>query len=146
MRRKIAAWVPQCSSVSQYCTVYTEMMPPLHLKLILLCSWTIPVFTRLRNTNVVFSANCNAASLQWCGSWNIKINEGKTQAIYFSRTIRSTDDVLQLNARDIPFVNNETYLGVSFDGLTTWRHQIENTVAKAFRTYIMIYSLFKSGA
>jgi hypothetical protein len=33
-----------------------------HLKLILLCSRTIPVFTRQINTNVVFSANCNAAS------------------------------------------------------------------------------------
>jgi hypothetical protein len=39
--------------------------PPRHLELILLCSRTIPVFTRQKNTNVVFSVNCNATSLQW---------------------------------------------------------------------------------
>jgi hypothetical protein len=51
---------------------------PRHLKLILLFSQTIPVFTRRRNTIIVFSVNCNAG-------WNIKINERKTPAIYFSR-------------------------------------------------------------
>jgi hypothetical protein len=75
-------------------------------------------------------------------SWNIKINEGKTQAIYFSRRLRFPEDVLQINGRDIPFVDNITYLGITFDRRMTWRLHIERTVAKAFRTYLRTYSVF----
>jgi hypothetical protein len=42
----------------------------------------------------------------WCQRWNIKMNEGKTQAIYFSRRRRMPEDELQLNGRNIEFVNN----------------------------------------
>jgi hypothetical protein len=66
---------------------------------------------------VVFSANHNADSptefVVW--SWNINIHEGKSLAICFSRRLRIPDYVLQLNERDIPFVNTLTYLGVTFD-------------------------------
>jgi hypothetical protein len=78
----------------------------------------------------------------WCGRWKISINEGKSQAIYFSR--RVPDDVLQLNGRNKPFVNNLTYLGMSFDMRMAWRHHIERTETKALLTYIKTYSLFKS--
>jgi hypothetical protein len=45
----------------------------------------------------------------WCERLTIKINEGKTQATYFSRRLRVPEDVLQLNGRGIfPFVNNVT--------------------------------------
>jgi hypothetical protein len=36
------------------------------------------------------------------------------------------------------------YLGVTFDRMTTWRHHIAKTVAKALCTYLRTYSLFKS--
>jgi hypothetical protein len=49
-----------------------------------------------------------------------------------------------LNGRNIPFVNNVKYLGVIFDKRITWRLHIEMIKAKAFRTFIRIYSLFKS--
>jgi hypothetical protein len=42
--------------------------------------------------------------------WNIKINEDKTQAIYFSHRIRPPESLLTLNERDMPFVNNVKYL------------------------------------
>jgi hypothetical protein len=42
----------------------------------------------------------------WCERWNIKINEDKTQAIYFSHRIRTPESLLTLNGRNIPFVNN----------------------------------------
>jgi hypothetical protein len=61
----------------------------------------------------------------WCERWNIKINEGKTQAIYFSRRLRVPVDVLQLKGRDIAFVNNVTCFGVTFDRRMTWRFHIE---------------------
>jgi hypothetical protein len=42
----------------------------------------------------------------------MKINEGETQVIYFSRRLRVPEEVL--NGQDIPFVSNEKYLGVTF--------------------------------
>jgi hypothetical protein len=51
---------------------------------------------------------------------------------------------LILNERNIPFVGHVKYLGVNFDRRITWRLHIEMTKAKAFRTCIRIYTLFKS--
>jgi hypothetical protein len=51
--------------------------------------------------------------------------------------------LLTMNARDIPFVNSVKYLGAIFDK-STWRLHIETVEAKAFRTFIRIYPLFKS--
>jgi hypothetical protein len=79
-----------------------------------------------------------------CERWNIKINEEKTQGIYFSRSRRPPESHLTLNRRDIPFVNSAIYLGVIFDRKVTWRLHIEMIEAKAFRTFIRAYSLFKS--
>jgi hypothetical protein len=50
----------------------------------------------------------------WRERLNIKINERKTQAIYFSRRLKS-DNVLQLKGRNIPFANNVMCLDVTFD-------------------------------
>jgi hypothetical protein len=80
----------------------------------------------------------------WCKRWNIKINEDKSRAIYFARRYRPPDSLLKLNGRNIPFVNSVKYLGVLFDKRTTWRLHIQMIEAKAFRTFIRIYSLFKS--
>jgi hypothetical protein len=49
-----------------------------------------------------------------------------------------------LNGRNIPFVSSVKYLGVIFDKIMTWRLHIENIEAKAFRTLIRLYCLFKS--
>jgi hypothetical protein len=80
----------------------------------------------------------------WCERWNIKINEEKTRAIYFSHQRRPPDSLLTLNGRNIPFVNSVKYLGVIFDKRMTWKLHIETIEAKAFRTFIRLYSLFES--
>jgi hypothetical protein len=72
----------------------------------------------------------------WCERWNIKINEDKTQAIYFSRQRRPPDSLLTFIGRNIPFVNSVKYLGVTFDKRMTGRLYIEKIEAKAFRTFI----------
>jgi hypothetical protein len=51
----------------------------------------------------------------WCERCNIQINEEKTQVIVFSWRFRFPEGALELNGRDIPFVNNVTYLRVAFD-------------------------------
>jgi hypothetical protein len=80
----------------------------------------------------------------WCQRWNIKINKGKTRAIYFSKRRRMPGDDLQLNGRNILFVNSVKYLGVIFDRRMTWRPHIKKIAAKALGTYIRTYSIFKS--
>jgi hypothetical protein len=80
----------------------------------------------------------------WCERWNIKINEDETRAIYFTHQNRPPDSLLTLNGWNIPFVNSLKYVGVVFHKKMTWRLHIEMIKAKAFRTFIRIYSLFKS--
>ncbi|PNF41439.1 hypothetical protein B7P43_G13779 [Cryptotermes secundus] len=81
----------------------------------------------------------------WCERWNIKINEDKTRGICFCRSNRPSESHLALNGRNIPFVNTRSVnLGVIFDKKVTWRFRKETIEAKAFRTFITIYSLFKS--
>jgi hypothetical protein len=80
---------------------------------------------------------------EWSKRWNIKINEDKTQAIYFPHRIRPPEP-LTINGQNIPFVNNVKYLGVLFDRKMTWRLHIKTIETKAFGAYIRTYSLFKS--
>jgi hypothetical protein len=84
------------------------------------------------------------STVEWSRSWNIKINEDKTQAIYLSHRIRPPESLLTLNGRNIPFVNNVKYLGVIFNRKITWRLHIKMIKTKAFRAFIRVYSLFKS--
>jgi len=79
----------------------------------------------------------------WCERWNIKINEDKTQAIYFSRGNGPAESHLTLKGRNIPFVNQVKYLGVIFDKEITWTYHIEMIAAKAFRTFLRVYPLSK---
>jgi hypothetical protein len=80
----------------------------------------------------------------WCELWNIKINEYETRGIYFSHSRRLPESLLTLNGSNIPFVNTAKYVGVIFDRKDTWRLHIDVIETKAFRTFIRIYSLFKS--
>jgi hypothetical protein len=50
---------------------------------------------------------------------------------------------LTFNRQNILFVNHVNYLCVIFDKRITWRLHIGMTEAKAFRIFIIIYSLFK---
>jgi hypothetical protein len=79
----------------------------------------------------------------WCERWNIQINGGKAQAVYFSHRLIPPEAHLTLNGWNIPFVNDVKYLGVIFNKRITWRLHIEMIEAKAFRTFIRIDSLFK---
>jgi hypothetical protein len=117
-------------------------MSPRYLEYTLLCSRMLLVYTQQRNMSKLQRGLTAVGS--WCQRWNIKINEGKSQVIYFSRRRRMPKDDLQLNGRNISFVNSAKYLGVIFDRRLTWRLHIEKPPAKALSTYIRTYSVFKS--
>jgi hypothetical protein len=75
----------------------------------------------------------------WFEHWNIEINEEK------ARAIRQSDFLLMLNGWGTPFVNSvREYLGVVFDKKITWRLHTQTIEAKAFRTFIRIYPIFKN--
>jgi hypothetical protein len=80
----------------------------------------------------------------WCKRWNIEIIVDNTRGIYFSCSCLPAESHLTLNGRNIPFVNSLKYLGVFFDKIFTWGLHIVIIEDKAFRTFIRIYSLFKS--
>jgi len=84
------------------------------------------------------------AMMAWCQRRNIKINEDKTQAIYFSRRRGPVEAHLTLKGGKIPFVKDVKYLGVILDRKITWRCDAETIVTEALRTFIKIYSLLKS--
>jgi hypothetical protein len=79
-----------------------------------------------------------------CDLWNIKFNEDKTQAIYFSYRVGPPEASLALNGWDIPVINHVKYLGVIFNKRITWKRHMEMIKAKAFRTYIRTYPLSKN--
>jgi hypothetical protein len=94
----------------------------------------------------MFSESCSEVSVllrHGCKRWNIKINEDKTQAIYFCHRLRPPENHLTLNGQYVPFVDHVKYLGVICDKRITWRLHIEKTEVKAFGTFIRIWSLFK---
>jgi hypothetical protein len=80
----------------------------------------------------------------WCERWNIKINEDKIQAIYFPHILRLPEAHLTLHGRYVPFAIHIKYLGVIFEKRNIWRLHIEMSEAEAFRTFIRIYSPYKS--
>jgi hypothetical protein len=47
-------------------------------------------------------------------------------------------------SNETPFLNHIKYLSVIFEKRITWRLQIERIEAKAFRTFIRLYPVFKS--
>jgi hypothetical protein len=71
------------------------------------------------------------------------MNENKTNGIYFSRSRRPPGPHLAANGRNIPFLDSVKYLGIIVDKKVTWRLHVEMMEAKASRTFIRIYSLFK---
>jgi hypothetical protein len=81
---------------------------------------------------------------KWCERLNIKSNEDKTWAIYFSHRLSLPEAHLALNEWNNPFINHVKYLGVIFKKNITWRLHVEMIEAKAFRKFIRIYSLFKN--
>jgi hypothetical protein len=76
--------------------------------------------------------------------WNIKVSEDKYQAIWFSHRLRAPDAHLTLSGRIIPFVDHVKYMGVIFYKRITRGLYIEIIEPKTIKTFIRIYSLFKS--
>jgi hypothetical protein len=72
----------------------------------------------------------------------MKVNEEKTQAIYFCHHHKPVETRLTLIGRNIPFVSHIKYLDVIVDR-KTWRLHIEAKTSKAFRTFLRVYSLQK---
>jgi hypothetical protein len=69
----------------------------------------------------------------------MKVNEDKSQAIYFPHRLRSPEAHLTMKGQSIPLISLRKYL-IIFDKRISWNLHIEMIEAKAFRTFIIIYS------
>jgi hypothetical protein len=101
--------------------------------------------TDRKESYVLRKLRCGLNAMEeWCEKWNIKMDEDKTQAVYFSKILKRVEAYLTLNGRAITFVNDVKYLGVTFDRRMTSRTHIDLIITKALRTFLLIYSLLKS--
>jgi hypothetical protein len=100
--KEIQAGVPQGSVLAT--TLYslyindTPLTPGVHLALFAddTCLYT----TDRRESNVFRKLQRGLNTLEeWCEKWNIKINEDKTRAVYFSKRLRSVESCLTLKGR-----------------------------------------------
>jgi hypothetical protein len=104
MLKEIKAGMPQSSILSPSCISFIKHLPPeptpsVHIALFAddTCIYTT------ETKKVMFSESCSIVPVQWRGSecWNIKINEDKTQAIYFSHRFGQVEDQLTLNTTSL---------------------------------------------
>jgi hypothetical protein len=133
--RYIQAGVPQGSVLSSilYNLYINDTPPNLRCKLSSLCRRHLSLCNRTQG------GLCSEKNPAWDN-----FDGDKTRAIYFSREQRPPNSLLTLNGRNIPFVNSVKYLGIIFDKRMSFTLHIEAIEAKAFRTFVRLYSLFKS--
>jgi hypothetical protein len=74
----------------------------------------------------------------------LKSVKTKPQHICFSYRNKPPDSLLTFNGRNIPSVNSVKYLGLITDKKITWKLYIQTIKTKAFRTFIRLYSPFRS--
>jgi hypothetical protein len=141
--RKVAAGMPQGSVLAQVLySLYINdapAAPGIHLALFAddTCVYATEkherrVFNKLQRGLIAVGS--------WCQRWTIKINEGKTQAIFPKRRRMPGDD-LQLNGWNIPLVNNVKYLVVILDRRITWRLHKEKPQPRT-RARILEHTLY----
>jgi hypothetical protein len=145
--REIQARVPQGSVLSQILFIIyindTPQTPGVYLALF--ADDTFMYATDRKEGYVLRKLQRDLNSIDTlCKRWNFKINEDKTRAVYFSHRLRPPEAHLTLNGRNTPLVNHVKYLSVIFIKRITWRLHIEMIEAKALRTFVRVYSLFKS--
>jgi hypothetical protein len=141
------AVVPQGSVLSPtlYNLYINDTPQIIGVNLSLFADYTCPYATERKEGYVLRKVQRGLNSMSaWCKRWNIKINEDKTLAIYFSHQRSPPDSLVTMIGRKIRFVNSVKYLGVVFDKRMTWRLHIETIEAKTFKPFIRLYSLFKS--
>jgi len=74
--------------------------------------------------------------------WKIKINSGKTKAIYFTRKRKECFKPhckLKIEENEIEWVETVKYLGITLDSKLTFKHHINQTVDKVNKTIVTLY-------
>jgi hypothetical protein len=109
------------------------------------CWWHLYICGRLQRALCSRKASVRSRCY-WDMVWALEHkNQWRLDSDYFfSHSLRPPEAHLTLNGWNIPFINHAKCLGVIFNKGITWRLHIEMTEAKAFRTFIGIYSQLKN--
>jgi hypothetical protein len=74
-------------------------------------------------------------------NWKIKINEDKTQAIYFTRCTKNVPtSKLKINNVEVAWTNEVKYLGVYLDKRLTFASHLTKSINKAEKAFRILYS------
>lgn len=149
---EIPAGVPQGSVLGPILYIlYCSDMPDLNG-----CNYatyaddTCLFFSHEFGQNIVTELQCALDNLvHYFQKWKIKINEEKTQAVFFTRKRKSCfypTNQLKINGTCIPWSDNVKYLGVYMDRKLIFDLHIKRQIEKFHIARNMLYPLIKRGS
>lgn len=143
----IVAGVPQGSVISPilYSIFVSDLSIDNHTHIGMYADDTILYSSDIEAENILMNLESSFIKTRnYFITWKIKINENKTNAIYFTRR-RAIKYVPQrdlcLDNNIIPWSNPIKYLGVWLDSRLTFKHHTENTINKINKIVKSLYSL-----
>uniref|UniRef100_A0A2M4CVF1 Putative reverse transcriptase-like protein n=1 Tax=Anopheles darlingi TaxID=43151 RepID=A0A2M4CVF1_ANODA len=88
-------------------------------------------------------SNGIARYMAYCTSWKLKVNENKTEAVFFSRctSLRKLPKKgLKIQSYEIPWKNQVKYLGVYLDKRLTFKHHVDAKLLAGSKAIRALYS------
>lgn len=148
-RRKILAGVPQGSVIAPTLyNIYTSDIPEQQNSQIAQFADDTVLF--YKHYNIINSTNniqCHLQKIsQWCNKWRIKINEGKSSVVIFTRRRPPTPPPLKFQDKPLKFCSSTKYLGILMDSKLTWNKHVQFIRGKVIQRIHQLYPLLTSPA
>lgn len=125
--------------------IYTHDIPiPRDCEIALFADDTAVYYSSRFARGIINTLETNAKKLlKYFTLWKIKLNEAKTQSIFFTRrrTKQLPHRPFRFGSTDIEWADSVTYLGLLLDKRLTLRSHIQHVLKKAQNTVRILYSL-----
>jgi hypothetical protein len=144
--KNVNAGVPQGSVIGPllYLAYINDISIPPHCKISLYADDTA-CYTSGKNPKVITKRlqKAHDSLLRFYCKWKIKINDNKTEAIFFkTRRHLPQTDIIDSNGTDIPWKDQVKYLGLNLDTRLRWGPHITATRNKALAIMAALYPIF----